>query len=251
MISLFALSCANPDSVKQDAQQQLEKRYGEKFDILSYTEIVLEKPRYDMTACPHNRPSQVFELSMSKNNGVVLDNYVNMRWIYEASDELKNYLKQRNVKVAALVEPRIEYLQTVDDLNIPSFNEALKHQQEEDNLLVTIYFFKDYNDSTEKAIFDDIRNIVNYYKEKNVLTVNYEFDFYDEQFFKEKNTNEFHYCFQGRVFHHPDCFESKYLSKIFFEITFTQEQGAALPTNEELKAATVTRGEVGRELEKK
>jgi hypothetical protein len=213
MISLFAFSCANPESVKADAKRQLEKRYGEKFDILSYTEIVLEKPRYDMTACPQDNPSYVFQLSMSKKSGMVMDNYVGMHWVYEASDELKKYLKLRNQKVAALVEPRLAYLQTVDDRNIPSFNEALKHQQPEDYLVVTVYFFKDYNDSTKSEIFDEIRNVVDYYNTKGTLSVRYEFEFYDEEFFKNINTDSQQYSFQGRIFHYPKSFETTYLKK--------------------------------------
>ncbi len=235
----FSCSCANPGSVKQDAQQQLEKRYGEKFDILSYTEIVLEKPRYDMRACPHDRPSQVFELSMTKESGVVLDNYVNMRWVYEASDELKAYLKQSNKKIAVLVEPRFDYLQTVDDRNIPPFSEALKHQQNDDYLLVTVYFFKDYTDSTRQEIFDEIRKVISYYNDKKILSVRYKFRFYDELFFKDLDTDNQFYNFDGRVFHFPESFETTFRKQVRYSLIFDTTHSDTLPSDSFLKEKMV------------
>jgi hypothetical protein len=236
LLTSFSFSCTNPDSIKADAKRQLEERYGEKFDILSYTEIVLEKPRYEMTACPHDQPEHVFQLTVTKSSGVMMDNYIFSTWLYEASDELRNSLRPDFPKLAVLVEPNLAYLDSVDEKNIPTFGEALKHQREGDDLNVTVYFFRDYNDSTEKEIFAGVRKVVQFFNDKGVLKVNYDFKFYDEHFFKNLDTDHQHYQFQGRFFHYSDDFESTYLKKVRFSLNFDSSYNDSLPDDSFLKA---------------
>ena len=238
-ISVFIFSCADPVPVKETAKKKLEEKYGIPFDILSYTEMVLEKPRYEMSACPHSNPDHVFHLVMNKKFEFVEDDYIYSNWLYQASDELKSFLKPSIKKLAVLVEPNLAYLDNVDDKNIPSFDEALKHQQEGDDLDVTVYFFRDYSDSTKKELFDDIRKIIEYFNDKKVQKVNYEFTFYDEQFFKNIDTDHQYYIFQGRFFHYPKSFESTYLKKGRYGLNYDCVYSDPLPKDSDLEKKMV------------
>jgi len=233
------ISCSDPESLKKEAEEKLEARYGEEFDILSFNEVVLEQPRYEFTARPRAKPGYVFELTMTKENHVVIDNYLGMRWVYEATEELKNYISPRYPKTAALVEPHLKYLETASEKSIPSFQTALNNLSEEDEVYVTVYFFTDYTDSTKQELFAEIRNIISFYQKENIPRTRFSFQFYDQQYFRDVNTDSLHYCFEGRVFHYPDCFETRYLKQGRHSISLDITAGQPTPDDSFLESEMV------------
>jgi hypothetical protein len=222
-------------SNEQKVKDYLHNVYGESFDVKLTNEVDMVQPRYEFAAWPASSPRYRFEVTMNKNNGAILDNYIGRVWTYQASDELRTHAAKQFDKVALVVKPRLAYLEKSPSKTIIPFSEALKKKEKDDYLMIYIYLFKDYNEQTQANIFQGLREVIGFYKDR-IDKIEMHIEIYDEQYFKNADVDTFDYCFGG-TFNQKSCFETENLGKWRQSLELHITDFENLPTDEELKIA--------------
>ncbi len=218
----------NPDTAKQT----IEELYGKAIEI---DDFGLNKSRgiYECKAHFNDEPDIVFLTELDRESGeVIRSNYPQLYWKKGYKEKLDPECESRFQKFVSDFSLFSDLESSVNHKNIPSFSDITDLESGNDSEM-RIYFFEERNSD----LWEKVRELIQLHKDLNFEKATFQFNFYDTDFFNDKNLDEFNYGFKVNG---NDFFEMEYFEYLEGRILFTLEYDDAIPSVEELEEALDT-----------
>ncbi len=182
--------------IAKDTLNQLKLDYKEDFEIESIT-YTKENDSYVLFVHPKNEPDisfRVIKWAMGGND--LIDNYIPLRRALQTRKLFKpfaenissKYLLHGNItgveknRTISGLEDQIEYW----EINYP-IKDFIKKYHKNTRLMVDIFFFFDLNENNKEEVCKKVFEMVKYIQSLEVGEVNISIQFYDEDFFRDKD----------------------------------------------------------------
>ncbi len=192
VLAMFFTGCKDKqeEKNKEIAKQTLEKLktdYNEEFEIESI-KYVTQNDSYILFVHPKTEPDmsiRVVKWKMAENK--LIDDYVSARRYLQTKKHFKPFAESISKKylisagIGGIVEKE-EYW----DVNY-SIEDLLKKYNRDITLGIDIFYFFDLNENNTEEVCKKVYEMVKYIQDLNVGQVNISIQFYDEEFFKDKD----------------------------------------------------------------
>ena len=192
VLAIFLTGCKSPqeaktDKVAKETLEQLKTDYNEDFEIESI-KYVRENDSYIVFVHPKTEPDmsiRVIKWKMAGNK--LIDDYVSARRYLQTKKHFKPFAESISKKYlisAGLggIVKKEEYW----DVNY-SIEDLLKKYNKDITLGIDIFFFFDLNEWNKKEVCKKIYEMIKYIQDTGVAEAEISIQFYDEDFFKDKD----------------------------------------------------------------
>ncbi len=204
IILIFLCGCSKKKVEYEDKSQQIAKDtlnqlkldYKEDFEIESIT-YTKENDSYVLFVHPKSEPDisfRVIKWAMGGND--LIDNYIPLRRALQTRKLFKpfaenissKYLLHGNItgveknRTISGLEDQIEYW----EINYP-IKDFIKKYHKNTRLMVDIFFFFDLNENNKEEVCKKVFEMVKYIQSLEVAEVDISIQFYDEDFFRDKD----------------------------------------------------------------
>lgn len=211
------------------ARQILEEHYQTSFKINS-TKHSRHKGVDVAYGQLKNNPEVKFHATFKPSDHTLInDSYVRQLWSFNLKERIEKKLNQQVDKFVINVNIYTDLAQEADPTNLPSFDEMVT-QVDDLESAITIYLFKDISSED----FQLIQDLVEYVETLDPQKNHFQYSFYDKDFFKNKDLEEYEYGFQKLQ---KGFFEMDYKDYLRKRLIFSLKKDSAVPTLEQLKEA--------------
>ena len=202
IILIFLCGCSKKKVEYEDKSQQIAKDtlnqlkldYKEDFEIESIT-YTKENDSYVLFVHPKSEPDisfRVIKWAMGGNN--LIDNYIPTRRDAQTNKIFKpfaNNINKKNLLFAAVGDPMKDGENVTDDRvynNMKySINDVIKLKKDEIRIVMLMFFFFDLNENNKEEVCKKVFEMVKYIQSLEVAEVDISIQFYDEDFFRDKD----------------------------------------------------------------
>ncbi|MBM7625087.1 hypothetical protein [Sporohalobacter salinus] len=186
--------------VREKVLDSLEDEYNEKFRIKSFKYTVANKS-YQLEVYPKKDPDIIFDVRILPMTGYQInDDYITEQWFIKTEKYIKKYvnrISRKNVYYAIARPIKTELFMKLRDREKATFKEIMKNYRNKSKLATKIYAFKDITSKNEDEVLKDVYELVKFIREEGFKTGKIEIEFYDEDYFRDKDVEKLYEKFDA------------------------------------------------------
>lgn len=200
ILAIFLTGCKGSqetatDKVAKETLEQLKKDYNEEFEIES-ADYVKETDSYTLFVHPKTEPDMSFRVIKWKKAGnELIDNYIPKRRDAQTNKIFKPFadsINNKNLLLALIgqpMKPQNGDIMRIKDYYDMSYTaeDLIKLHKEKIRFVIDIFFFFDLNEWNRQDVCKKVYEMIKYIQDTGVAEAEISIQFYDEEFFKDKD----------------------------------------------------------------
>ena len=225
------VSCQNETMNEKQAKEKAEKIVGTEIEVLSF-EHIRPVQEYRLAAKTLDDLGITFRINFDSKDGTLITcNLAQQKWDTELSSTLSKWIEKRFNRHKLDISFYSSEEQDVDFVDIPNLESILARSGASNKLEIRVYLFQEL----EEKMYEKIVGLIEEVRNMHLETVNYQFSFYDEVYFKDKSLEDYTFGFKALK---KDFFEMQEKEQLRKRIVFELPLESEIPTAETLESLT-------------
>lgn len=180
----------DPSKVQEEIMQHLQKKYGQKFEVVREVEYRHSSKYFVLEVRPKENRCVTFA-GFKYINGKLEDNYPSQLWDFQLKKEIKPFIcemypPQNRWDIYMNVLGAETLYEEIDNKNIPSYQEIRKQYPDKTSLKFKIYLFKDIDEYNMNEELEKIYRLIQLFREKGIQKYSMNIFYYEERLMEEK-----------------------------------------------------------------